>query len=119
MHTGRRPEEDGMDEWIDRLARAMARGTSRKDFLKLAGASLLSLLAAEAQSVALASEDSKREKDQEKQQTCEYSCAGCCVDHQTCAPGDSHSHCGTKGEPCKTCAEREACSKGKCVPGNE
>src|SRR6478735_8925604 len=34
--------------WLDRLSLAMARGTSRKDFLKLAGATVAGLVAGDA-----------------------------------------------------------------------
>src|SRR6476620_10412995 len=54
-----------MGDWLDQVARAMARGASRKDFLKVVGAGLLGLVVGEA-SVAEAKKGGKGGKGGKK-----------------------------------------------------
>jgi hypothetical protein len=120
------------EHWIDTLSRALARGGSRKDFLKLLGATAVGMLLGGADEAEAAKKrgpnQTKGKPKKSKQQKgkgagsrrrCDQGCLGerpnCCNGYCTNVQIDV-SNCGGCGRP--PCGSGQICRNGACIePG--
>src|SRR5438067_5242067 len=103
------------EHWLDTLSKALVQGEghSRKDFLKLLGATIVGL-ATNGASSSPAEAKNKPPKTKKKKKGCDVgSCPnGCCEDNE-CKP-NSAQKCGFAGGDCSICGAGEQCVAGLC-----
>ncbi|MCC7107311.1 MAG: hypothetical protein IT307_19420 [Chloroflexi bacterium] len=100
-----------MGEWLDDVARAMARGATRKEFLKLLGASAVGLVVTRPAEV---------EAKEKRPKVCFKGgppCERCCFGAVgTCTTSDDDALCGSGGKRCQNClVDKLNCINGQCV----
>ena len=89
------------EDWIDSISKALARGTSRKRFLQIAGSAVVAALLGPGRSAAA-------------EPTCQDCDSGCC-DGELCRVNDG-KFCGVGGATCTPCKGDEVCIDNQCEP---